>query len=200
MGKLYRSVSLEPWAASFRGYLFERGVLAYFNQITADRGLQIRGLTDSNEVIWTYRGHIPLFTFYQDQTAANEIDKAVATGTSLHLVPSISNFPAVDSIVLDPDGLTCIQITINHDHPIDVSGLRRVQKWLDPSTPAKVFSPEETRPWRFIYIVPLNMAHKFEQQELKGKGKGAWAGKVDQYVLGLEEETIFQILSEQTGK
>jgi hypothetical protein len=196
MALLYRYVSRESRAGSFRDCLFERLVLAYFNRITTNCDLQIRGLTNSNEVTWTYCGHIPPFTFLQDEAAADKINEAVATGKSLHLLPSVSNFPAIDSIILDPDGLTCIQITIGDDHPIVVSGLQRVQKWLDRSTPAKLLRPEKTRPWRFIFIVPLNIAHKFKLQAFEGKGKGAWAQKVDQYVFGLKEETIFKIISD----
>ncbi len=39
----------------------------------------------------------------------------------------------------------------------------------------------------FRIIVPPEMASTFTLQELKGDTKlGAWAGKVEQYVLGLE--------------
>jgi len=196
MALLYRYVSRETQTGSFRDCLFERLVLANFNRITTNCDLQVRGLTNSNEVTWTYRGHIPLFTFLQDEAAADKINDAVATGKSLHLVPSVSNFPAVDSIILNPDGLTCIQITISDDHPIVVPGLQRVQKWLNRSTPAKLLRPEKTRPWRFIFIVPLNIAHEFKLQAFKGKGKDAWAQKVEQYVFGLKEETIFKIISD----
>ncbi len=49
-------------------------------------------------------------------------------------------------------------------------------------------SPSETKKaMAFRIIVPPEMASTFTLQELKGDTKlGAWAGKVEQYVLGLE--------------
>jgi hypothetical protein len=167
--KLYRNLSGLPWAATFRGCLFERQVLAFFDCMKTGRVMSIRGLSNSDQMMWTYRGHIPFFTFLQDE------------------------FAAVDSIVYDPNEvLTCIQITTNADHPVAVSGLERVQKWLKRSTPAENLRPHDTRPWRFIFVVPSETARIFKLQPLEGKTKDKWAGRVDQYVLGLQEETIFR--------
>jgi len=51
-------------------------------------------------------------------------------GAESHCIRSLwpATFP-VDSIVYDPneEGLTCIQITTNSEHPIAVSGLKRIQ-------------------------------------------------------------------------
>ncbi|KAH9964024.1 hypothetical protein BJV74DRAFT_303984 [Russula compacta] len=54
-------------------------------------------------------------------------------------------------------------------------------------------APFETRPWRFLFVVPSNMFLTFiNLQNLKGDTPtGVWATKVHQYVLGVEEQTIF---------
>ena len=79
-------------------------------------------------MMWTYCGCTPCFTFLQDADFIDEITKAVQNGQPLHLVPLVRNFPAVDSIVYDPnEALTCIQTTVSRNHPIVVSGLQRIQ-------------------------------------------------------------------------
>ncbi|KAF8498734.1 hypothetical protein F5888DRAFT_201198 [Russula emetica] len=133
--KLYCELSGEPRAASLRGRLFKRHILNYLDRIDTNRDLSIRGLTNSDQMTWTYRGPIPRFTF-QELTVTDKIKNAVENDGPLHLIPSALNFPAVDSIVYYPNEvLTCIQITINSKHPIVVSGLRRIQRWLKPHTP-----------------------------------------------------------------
>src|SRR6266852_5596690 len=71
---LYRSLSRQPWTATFRGYLFERQVLSYLN-LKTNRNLNapIRRLANSKTMTWTYRGHNGLFTFLDDQTAVDGI-------------------------------------------------------------------------------------------------------------------------------
>src|SRR5712691_4812690 len=58
-----------------------------------------------------------------------------------------------------------------------------------------VFKP---RSIGMITLVPSQMAPDFTLQALDGKDKAQvdeWAGQVDQYVLGLKEETIFRGIS-----
>jgi len=183
----YRNLSGKPWAASFRGCLFERQVLKHLDEINTHSDLLIRRLTDSGQVTWTYHGPIQRFTF-EEPAVIDKIKTAVETNTALHLVPSALNFPAVDSIVYYPNEvLTCIQITIRSKHPIAVSGLRRIQRWLKRGTRSADLRPDGTRRWRFVFIVPPEMASTYTLQELKDDTKlSEWAGKVEQYVLGLE--------------
>jgi hypothetical protein len=125
---------------------------------------------------------------FQETTVIGKITSAVATNEPVHLVPSATNFPAVDSIIYYPnDVLTCIQTTINDDHPIAVSGLRRIQSWLQSPLGDLRPKKKEGSRWRFIFIVPENMAPTFRLQDFKGDtDKDEWAGKVVQYVFGLE--------------
>jgi hypothetical protein len=121
---------------------------------------------------------------FQEADVINDINRAVENNESLHLVPTIPNFAAVDSIVYCPtDVLTCIQVTIKSEHPIAVTGLKRIQRWLKGTD----LVPKRTRPWRFIFIVPRQMETSFRSQKFDGDTKlGEWAGKVNQYVFGLD--------------
>jgi len=188
----FHKISGMRGAASLRGYLFERQVLKYLDDIDTDRGLSIRGLSSSDHTTWTYRRPIGRVTF-QEPAVIDTIKNAVESSTSLHLVPSAPNFPAVDSIVYHPnEALTCVQITTSSDHPISVPGLERIQGWLKRGTPPAGLRPNKTRPWRFLFIVPPDMASTFTLQELKDDSlNGEWAGKVDQYVLGWKEQDFF---------
>jgi hypothetical protein len=187
VAQLYRRISLNPWVASFQGHLFRRQVLTYLDGIHTTRYLSIRGLTKPGQKSWTYRGRMPRITF-QELKAIDEIMKVVEANKPVHLVPSATNFAAVDSIVYDPkEVLTCIQVTMNSKHPIAVSGLQRIERWLQPDTPPAYLRPTETKPWRIIFIVPPDMASSFTKQKLEGDtAEGEWAGKVVQYVVGLE--------------
>ncbi len=57
--------------------------------ITTERGYTIRGLTDSNEMTWTYRGRGRIRRFSRDSIAFDEITKAVETKQLLLLVSAI---------------------------------------------------------------------------------------------------------------
>ncbi len=185
VARFHRQISGEPRAASLRGHLFKRQVL---NSLGDGSRRKILGLTYPKEKkTWTFRGRIHYFT--EDSSAVVEITNAVATKEPLHLVPLISNFPAVGSIVYDPkEVLTCIQTTINKgEHPISVSDLLCIQRWLDHQTSLAGLLPSKKGPWRFIFIVPSNMVSTFKRQRFKGDtGNNEWAGKVRQYVLGWE--------------
>jgi hypothetical protein len=196
----YYKLSGMPEAAALRGHLFERQVLSHLCGIDKKVEFQIRGLTDSNQTMWNYRGRIPNTTF-QDSAFFSEITKAVQNQEPLHLVPLSRNFPAVDSILYDPNDrkavFTCIQITTSKDHPIAVSGLRRLQSFLKRQTSLGCLRPSKRRPWRFLFVVPFGMADHFKLQKLFDDSKdsklgvGDWVEKMEQYVLGLEEKTIF---------
>jgi len=196
----YYSISGMSEAASLQGHLFERQVLNHLGDIAsipAKSTFDIRGLTDSNLTKWTCHGAIRRITF-DESTIFNELTEAVRNRMPVHLVPSARNFAVVDSILYDPDDpdavLTCIQITMNMNmkHPIAVSGLKLIQRWLKRESSLDGLCPQKTRPWRFLFVVPSDDASQFKSQRFKGDTRtGEWAGKVHQYVLGLREQTIF---------
>jgi hypothetical protein len=188
----YRSISRTPDTASLRGRMFEMQVLQYLDGLGSEE-FKIRGLTSPVETTWT-PGSTRRFDFLDGSEFTSKLTEAVQNGTRVHLVPSIPNFPAVDSILYNPDqGLTFIQITISEKHPILVSGLKRIQRWLNQNQNQnqnqrrllKGFHPLKGRPWRFLFIVDSGEA-TFEPQKLKGDSRGSWAEKVQQYVLGLD--------------
>ena len=191
----YYSLEGMPEAASLRGQLFERQVFNYLDEIRAGHTFRIRGLTDSDQT-WTYRGSIRHITF-QESTVFKEIRGAVQDRKPRHLVSFVRDFPAMDSILYNPDDpdavVTCIQVTMNMDHAIVVRGLQLLQGWFKLGSPLQDLRPTHAKPWRLLFVVPSDMADTFKSQELKGDTpENVWAGKVHQYVLGLEEKTIFK--------
>jgi hypothetical protein len=187
---LYHQLAGLPWAGSFRGFLLERRVLRYLDGISANHDLEIRDLITGTKMAWTYRGPIPRLSF-EEPSVVDKLEDVVKRKKPLHLVPLAGNFPAIDSIVYDPSegALTCIQVTLNSDHPIAVSGLKRIQAWLKKDTQRARLRPSKEKPWRYIFVVPSDMASSFKPQSFKGDTSlGVWARKVRQYVLGLEVE------------
>ncbi len=201
----YHRVSSVPQAGLLRGLLFERQVLNYLSHIQAEREFQIHRLTDSTQMTWTYSGPIQRITI-QESTIFYEITEAVRNRRPLHLVPLFRIFEAVDSVLYDPNDpnavLTCIQVTMNEkDHAIPVSDLQHIQSWLKPRTLLEGLRVEKGRPWRFIFVVPKGMESTFKLQNSDGDtATSEWARKVDQYVLGLNEGTIFKRRSDSSGQ
>jgi hypothetical protein len=194
----YHDIEAMPGAGSLTGYLFERQVLNHLSGISEECEFSIRRLTDSEEVTWTHPGGIDRVNFQEstELTFSKGITDAVERRKPVHLVPSVGNFAAVDSIFYDPDDpdatITCIQITMNKKHPVAVSGLRHIQSCLRLDGPLEGLRPTSNRKWRFLFVVPSRMSTTFKSQRLKDDTLyGEWAGKVDQYVLGLDDETLF---------
>ncbi|KAN0103607.1 hypothetical protein V8E52_011816, partial [Russula decolorans] len=198
--KFYYRFSTMSGTGSLRGHMFERQVLNYLRDIRTDCTFLIRGLTNSNQMPWIYRG-LECITF-EESTIFHQISVAVEDRKPLHLIPLARSFAAVDSILFDPneDCLTLIQTTINRECPISVKGLQRIQACLKPDTSLEGLRSNGAKPWRVIFIVPSAMAPAFTRQKLKGDtSRGEWAGKVHQYVLGLEEKTIFRRRSDSSA-
>ena len=204
----YRYISGIPDAALLWGHVFKRMVFRHLAEIDVEHKFLMRGLSEPilGKTTWTFRGPIPRFNFRQKEDFIGAITNAVQKKIPLHLGPlaRARNFVAVDSIVYDPNEvLTCIQITVSGQHDIRVSGLQRIQSWLEPDTPLEHLHPPtssclrpskeasnsntENRPWRLIFIVPSDHEASFRLQTLEGDTDwGKWAGKVHQYVLGLD--------------
>ena len=91
------------------------------------------------------------------------------------------------------------------EHIIAVSGLRLIQSWLKLKTPLSDLRPSGKRPWRFVFVVPSGHADNFQSQPIvddsrSGKmGVADWPQKVQQFVVGLEEESIFGRISNATS-
>ena len=205
--EFYRHISGEKDAAALWGQVFERLVFKHLAGTDAECEFPIRGLSESilEPTTWTFRGPMPCFEFASNSRRKDHIigaiTDAVQNANPLHLVPSARNFGAVDSIVYDPNEevLTLIQVTVGSKHGISVPGLERIQNWLEPKTllaplrPSKEKSKSKTGvqarngPWRLIFIVPSHCEASFELQPFKhDTTQGEWAGKLHQYVLGLD--------------
>ncbi|KAH9962050.1 hypothetical protein BJV74DRAFT_871449 [Russula compacta] len=195
--KFYYKISTQPEEASLRGHLFERQALNYLGGIGVgvERKFSIRGLTDSSQMPWAYQGPIRRFAF-EEFTVIEQITNAFQNKEPLYMVPLVCDSLAVDSILYDPNDpnavLTCIQVTRNEKHTIAVSGLRHIQSWFEPCGPLADLRASKSKPWRFLFVVPLGRMPTFKLQELDGDTTGGeWAGKVHQYVLGLDEQSVF---------
>ena len=184
----YRQILGMPKAASLWGYVFEQKVLHHID--TCGCNFEIRGLASPGKITWRCPGPIRRYNFLHGPDFIREITQAIKENTSLHLVPSVSNFEVFDSVLYSPNEvLTCIQTTVSGKHHISVPGLQRLQHWLGPKTPLAHLCPSSNRPWRFIFIVPPGDASTYEKQELTAKAdteSGEWDSKVHQYVLGLD--------------
>jgi hypothetical protein len=182
----FRQMSTSPEAASLWGHVFERLALDYLDNIGGD--FQIRQLVPGppGPVTPWYLGRTRRYKFLEEEDLIREIK--ANDNELLHLVPSASNFKAVDSILYNPnDVLTCIQVTVSSKHPIDAKGLKKIQHWFPSKSTLKNLRPSTTSPWRFIFIVPPQNVSSFKPQPWKhDTPSGEWAGKVHQYVLGLD--------------
>jgi len=181
----YCQLSGVPRAAPIWGHVFEQKVLHHID--TYGRKFEIRGLTSPGIITWECPAPIRRYNFLGEADFIHEVTEAIKENRSLHLVPMGSYFEALDSILYTPNEvLTCIQATVTGKHPISVPDLQRIQNWLGDKPPLADLRPLKG-PWRFIFIVPPGDASTYKMQEFKKDTEnGAWAGKVLQYVLGLD--------------
>ena len=190
VASFFDSISGMSEAASLWGHVYQRQVLNHLEDIQKEQDFHIRGLTSPGQTMWCYRGPIRRFNFPHDSDFINEITNAVQNRERLHFVPLVRNFPSVHSIIYDPDDdvLTCVQITVSGTHDILIKGLQRIQSLLKSGTPLGGLRPSTIRPWRLVFIVPPSGKAHFKSQPLKGDDAALdeWAGKVHQYVLGLD--------------
>jgi hypothetical protein len=191
----YHSISTMPSAGSLRGRIFERQVLMYFASLEAPQIFKLRSLAESTTANWTYPGCSKHISF-SSRSFTSHLENAINANQSCHLVPQDPNFPAVDSILYDLGAvLALIQVTINPEHPVAISGLNHIQGWLKKDSPALGgLRPSTTigKHWKLVFVVPESLAADFKLQRLEGDSdKGGWARKIDQYVLGLPENALW---------
>jgi hypothetical protein len=189
----YIAIADKLYARSLRGCLWERQVLKYFDTFPGPHNFSMRSLASSAVSTWTYPGLAKRATF-ESRSFTPLLTSAVEAAEARHLVPSDPNFPAVYSILYKPaEGLVCIQVTIKDIHPVAVSGLKRIQAWLKCGTPLGVLRPSILRKhWPLIFVVPKIMAPRYKLQNFEGDTNTCeWAKKVDQYVVGIDEDVVW---------
>jgi hypothetical protein len=77
------------------------------------------------------------------------------------------------------------------DHPVAVVGLKQIQGCLKRNTLLDRLQPSKDHHWSLTFIVPDSIADSFTKQPFKGDtARQEWASRVDQYVLGIREETV----------
>lgn len=171
----------------------ERQVLKYFDSLKNPETFNIHSLVNSSITQWNYPAPAERVTF-QSQSFTPYLQSAVDAKEPLHLVPLDPNFPAVDSLLYDlAEVLTGIQVTISKEHAITVPGLKHIQGWLKQHSPLAGLRPSIANGhWRLIFVMPAAAAASFAQQTFEGDtGRHEWARKVDQYVLGIKEDTLW---------
>jgi len=190
----YRSIMEAPKMGILRGQMFERQVVEFFAGLKEKTLFRIRSLDDSTTSHWVYPGPTSCSSFHP-LTVIQLLEDAVMLKKPLCLtMPNPSNFPAVASILYDPSqGLTCIQITAQTTHPVAVMGFKPIQTWFERTSRRVGLRSSITRNrWRFIFLVPDDIAADFTKQPFGGGADNQeWSKSIDQYVLGLKEDAIW---------
>ncbi|KIL62166.1 hypothetical protein M378DRAFT_166004 [Amanita muscaria Koide BX008] len=198
LADFYKKITRIPMARQLRGEMFQLWALNYFDTIDQATTFRIRNLATSEELDWLYPGPASHLTFPSQSISTDLWLKIVQNKEPQHMIPMIPNF-AVDSILYNPNSvLTGFQMTVKKVHPISVSGLQRIQQSLKPNTPLASLRPSnrEGEHWRLIFVVPDYEAASYPLQQFEGtEDTGIWARKVDQYVLGLNEDEIMKVFS-----
>jgi hypothetical protein len=189
----YKLIASRPDAGSLRGQMFEKQALTFFGLLKNSEEFTIRRLGDTATSKWVYPGSTECAEF-QLSTVTKLLEDAVNGKKALHLIPQAQNFAAVDSILYNPDKvLTCLQFTVRMEHPVAVSGLQKIQGCLQ-NDPLRQLRPKvrKSKHWKLIFVVPSKNAARFEMQSFRHDTPNEeWSRKVDQYVLGLEEATMW---------
>lgn len=189
--EFYKLLKGSQGTGPLRGAMFEVQVLEYLAALKGQEQFAIRRLSNSDTDQWTYPGPTTS-SFSHSSTFTQSLRDAVTQKISLLLVPQ-PNFAAVDAILYTPgDVLTGIQVTVNTVHTVAVVGLQCIQGWLKQKSILDKLRPSVRGDhWRLIFVVPEDRAFDFEIQTFEGNGSDGWLKKVDQWVLGMNEDTIW---------
>jgi hypothetical protein len=167
--QFYMAISGIPELGILRGRVMERQVLRYFDSFQVPTTLQIRSLSDDSLHNWEYPGPTRRVNF-ESKTFTTSLWAAVDANKPVHLVPKDPNFPAIDSILYDPNAVfTVIECTLNPFHPDAVSGFKRILDKLKLRTPlARLRYLIKGPHWRLIFVVPAAIAQDFREQDFEG--------------------------------
>ena len=182
--KFYKMISDE---GTIRGQMFQVQVLKHLGALNGREQFTIRRLTDSDTSQWTYPGPTAS-SFSHSSTFPQLLEDAVTQQKSVHLVAQERSFPALHSILYSPgDVLTVIHATVETEHPVAVVSLQRIQSIL-----SNLQSSIPDNNWQLIFVVPEQIASTFQIQKFEGDAdSNEWFEKVDQYVLGINEDTLW---------
>jgi hypothetical protein len=86
-----------------------------------------------------------------------------------YLRPSLQNFPAIDSFILNEEFLVLFQVTVNEHHQVAVKDLMRIVNEIEKMIPPKV-ATKITPLWQYtllVFIVPERIFKTFKLQQPK---------------------------------
>ncbi|EDR09963.1 uncharacterized protein LACBIDRAFT_318345 [Laccaria bicolor S238N-H82] len=191
--QFYRIIKNTRNAGTLRGQMFQVQVLKHLGGLKGPEQFTIRRLTDSDTSQWMYPG--PTASCCCPSAAFPQLlEGAVTQRKSVHLVPQERNFSALHSILYTPgDVLTVIYATVETERPVGVVSFQRIQSWLKRDSMLSHLQPSILgNHWRLIFVVPEQMASSFRIQKFEGDADSdGWFEKVDQYVLGINEDTLW---------
>jgi hypothetical protein len=191
--EFYMAIRGMPELGFLRGRVMERQALRYFDSFQVPTTLKIRSLSDSTIHDWEYPGPTRRVNF-DSQTFITSLRTAVDAKKPVHLVPKDPNYPAVDSILYDPNApFTLIQCCLHLSHPEVVAGFKRIQEKLKLRTPLAHLRPSISgRHWHLIFVVPFAIAQDLREQDFEGDmPTNCWKRKIDQYVFGITDLALW---------
>ena len=186
---LYKSIRGSSLAVAFRGQIWEHKVHEYFRRNVAS--FTIRSLDDASTRPWGLSEDVKHFDFGPCQMTTGELARRVEAGESVYLRPISDAFASLDSVIYQPTGpLVGIQVTDTLVHPIKATGLRVLQRLLNPTDASLApLRPSVAKPWLLLFVVPTPMESSFTKQSIKGAA--IWSRQTVQYVLGLDPREVF---------
>jgi hypothetical protein len=187
--KLYKFLEREPKLSSTNSHMFQWACEKFFESLMQAHSFTVRSLDDPRKTTtWVYSGHISNYSSpksissrLRTQFQSGKVGKARSTYTT---------FPSFNNMVCISDGVSMefVRMMTGVDCYGDAAGFERVQRWLNRSPEdSQHLQPSTKRPWKFIFIVPEEIATSFTKWTF---GNG-WDEKVAQYVLGLSRRQIW---------
>jgi hypothetical protein len=183
--KLYKFLEREPKLSYTNKYIFQWACDEFFRSLEECRSFPVRSLDDPRKSItWQYPDNHAGYS----KSHLSELQTQIEGGTPGHVIHPYTTFPTFNYMVYTPDGFEFVQMTTGVDYAGSTTGFERVQRWLDRiGENSQHLQPSTTRRWKFIFVVPEEIAPSFTKWTF---GDG-WDEKVAQYVLGLSQRQIW---------
>ena len=194
--ELFNLIQREPPIASINEAIWERQCNLFFRSLRSPRSFMLRALDDSSQSLtWDYPGDT-LYRTFKSGSFPTMLQALIEGRISGYLEPVSTAFPTLDSLVYQPGLLIFLKMTVGTEHDGSSAGFERIQRWLKLKGPLAHLHASESRPWKFVFVVPEEMALSFKQQSF---GK-AWNSKVKQYVLGLSQKDVWELRGVHTTR
>ncbi|TDL23358.1 hypothetical protein BD410DRAFT_157074 [Rickenella mellea] len=193
--QFYKQTKCAATTASLAGVIWKRQVYRYFRSIRNSQSISLVSLQDKTIHRWDYPGGAEMVQF-RVPGLTDALQTAVKKQEACYL--QALNFKAVDSLVYQPGGLSCIQITDAMTQPIQVGGLQVIQKCITLEDAGlaslRPLYNGNGRLWPFIFVVPEDSKFSRVPQKLEG-GTKIWRQKIHQFLLALPETKVWCVAS-----